>query len=434
MKYLLSIAGLLICSLATAMEPQTYLQGGAKPFPPELKQKLDAHVGILSLGINSDWLAASDIDAAKYIEALGVTATAVENGEIPGAVIYADRIASNTIPIAIGYMMTDPQRRKVERDTMYDIGDLTGPLCTNPLVIAALMQQKLKLDVKISELFPIFLGTNKEAITIEQLLRHTSGLPAVYTAPDILKTRDGILLWISIATVTGSPGAQVEVSDLNEVLLGMVLEKVFEKKYSDLVQEMIIDHYEMKPSALGAPPNHRSIIAPGAYSDSLGRMVWAEPADPIAIALGADAGHAGMVVYADALANLVKSTIPLITLSTLPGGEKFTPLGRLFQPSSDLPGGAQMAGGFMTGKLGPRSYGWDARSGCSIWILPDKMAYIIFLSNYSHPAGLAGRTADCRDTVLPLLADSLLPLRPPVDTMKHTPESTTRGTLPSPSP
>ncbi|MCC7392374.1 beta-lactamase family protein [Candidatus Sumerlaeota bacterium] len=434
MRRLFATALLLLTLPVFAQEP--YLQGGAKPFPPELKEILDRHAAVISLGVNSDWLEESNIDAAKYIEALAIVATAVEKKDIPGAVIYADRIASNTIPISIGYLMTDPQLRRAERDTLYDVRDLTGPLFTNPLAIAALMQGKLNADQKISDLLPALRDTNKEAITIDQLLHQSSGLPAVYTAPDTLKTRDDIIAWIALVPTVGPPGAQVETSDLNEVLLGLLVEKAFGKKYSELVQELIIDRYGMKPSSLNALPAHRSITAPGEYSKSLGRMVWAEPADPIAMALGNDAGHTGAVVFADALANALKETLPLVTLSTLPGAEKFTPMGRAFSPSLGIPGGDHMAGGFMVGKLGPRSYGWDARSGSSVWILPDKMAFVIFLSNYSHPNGLSGRAGipDCRDKVLPLLAEALRPPRPPVDTKKPAPDSSPRAIAPSAPP
>ncbi|MCC6546380.1 beta-lactamase family protein [Candidatus Sumerlaeota bacterium] len=428
----LALLALVLCACgASAQEPKTYLQGGAKPFPAGLKAKLDAHADIIALGINSEWLAASNIDAAKYIEAISITADAVERGEMPGAVIHVDRIASNTIPISIGDMMTDPQRHRAERDTLYDVGDLTGPLFTNPLVVTALMQQKLKLEQKISDLLPVFRGTNKEAITIEELLRHSSGLPAVHDAPEAPHNRDEVLAFIAQLPTRFPPGTQVEVSDLNEVLLGMVVEKAFGGNYSDIVQEKIIDAYGMTPSALGALPDHRLIIAPGEYSQRLGRMVWAEPAEPIAMALGRDSGHTGAVVFADALANMLKNTIPLITLSTLPGTEKFTPLGRLLVPSTNLPGGAHMAGGVAVGKLGPRSYGWDARSGSSVWILPDKMAYVIFLSNYSHPNGLTDRKGDCRERVLPLLAEALMPLSPPVDTKTPAQDSSPSG-RPSP--
>jgi CubicO group peptidase (beta-lactamase class C family) len=421
LRPLLLLAALCLYT-ASAPGAEPYLQGGARPFPPEIKATLDAHADILSLGVNSDWFTASNIDEARFVEAIDLVARAVKAGHIPGAVIHADRINSNTMPVAIGYKMIDPQKRRVEPDTLYDVEDLTGPLITTPLVLGEILQLRLKTDTRLAELLPPFAGTDKAEITVDQLLRHTSGLPAVYTEPDTLRTREDILPFLAQVPLATKPGDEVQVSPLNVILLGLIVEKLEGKPFSEVAEAQIIGKFDLNPSRLGIEPDKRQVLAPGGYSPLLGRMAWGEAPDRIGMILGNDSPHRGFMTYSDSLGNLAKTTTPILALYTLPGSENFTPLGPLFKPSSQAKGGESMAAGFSVGRFGPRSYGWDAKGGSSVWILPEKMAYIIFLSNFNHPNGPRPGRVDPRDQVLPLLAEALKPVSPPVDTAPANPQ------------
>lgn len=408
---------LLVGGLPSPMPAQmkSYYAGGEKPFPPELKHKLDVNADLLTLGINSEWMEQSNIEAAPFIEAITVLADSVRRGEIPGAVIYADRVATNTMPVGVGYMMTDPQRRALSADTQYDILDLTGPVVTAPLVLSSIAKGKLKPDDRLGDLVPDFAGSRREGLTVEMLLRHSSGLPSAWKEPESLKTRADAVKFLRELKSEKTPGLEVIVSPLNTILLGMVLEHVEKKRFTEIVEERLIEPFEMNPSTMQLAPEKRHAVAPGGYSAFLGRMAWAEPTDRISRALYPDTAHTGFITFSDALANELKAIVPVVSLYSLPGSED-TPMGRFFQPQAGLRGGENMAMGFAVGRLGPRSYGWDAKGGCSVWLIPEKMAFIIYLSNYDHPQGLENRRDDPRDKVLPLLDAALLPLPPPVDT------------------
>lgn len=71
--------------------------------------------------------------------------------------------------------------QKVTADDLYDIASLTKTTATLLAVMKLYDQGKFGLTDKISKYVPILKGSNKERITVEELLFHQSGLPASWT-------------------------------------------------------------------------------------------------------------------------------------------------------------------------------------------------------------------------------------------------------------
>ena len=62
------------------------------------------------------------------------------------------------------------------RDTVFDMASLTKPVATATSVMVLLERGKFRLGDKVVTYLPELKGNGKDAITIEQLLRHRSGL------------------------------------------------------------------------------------------------------------------------------------------------------------------------------------------------------------------------------------------------------------------
>lgn len=75
---------------------------------------------------------------------------------------------------------TYDRKRKVKGDDLYDIASLTKTTATLLAVMKLYDEGKFGLTDKIANYVPILRGSNKERITIEELLFHQSGLPAFW--------------------------------------------------------------------------------------------------------------------------------------------------------------------------------------------------------------------------------------------------------------
>ncbi len=406
--FLIGLA-LLAPTAAVSLDDQSYYVGGERPFLPESRVILDRYADILSLGINSTWMDSSNIAERPYIQAIERTAIAVRNGDIPGAVFLADRTDNpNVLAVAVGKLMTDPQEWDLERESRYYVHDLGGVFVTSTLTHLSIIEKKLSLDQKVGDLLPVLAASDKAPITIEMLLRHSSGLPDHWDNSAQIESREEMFRWIAELKLDAEPGARVIKSPMNFALLGLVVEKVQGKSLNDLLRETIPRFIEMPLTALDIPDQQRFEVPPGAYDENLGRMVWAEPDDPLGIFLEPNAGHTGLVCSAEDLRNLSIMTQKLYSL------EKFTskylppgPIGMAMKPAPNLPGGEHMGLGIEVGKYGKESFGWDSPRGCSFWILPEKSAAIIFMSNPDHPNGIPADWNDPRPEVLSLLYESL---------------------------
>ena len=79
---------------------------------------------------------------------------------------------------AFGHRAVEPAAEPMTRDTIFDMASLTKPVATATSVMILIEQGKLRLDDRLGTLLPEFDNHGKGAITVEQLLRHRSGLIA----------------------------------------------------------------------------------------------------------------------------------------------------------------------------------------------------------------------------------------------------------------
>ena len=419
-----TVLAILLAFIASGAPSQTkYFAGGTVPFPEDQKALLDQHAEILSLGINADWVKGSRIDPRPYIQAIHQTALAVEQGRIPGAVLLADRYIHNTMPIAIGSKMTDPQHHPLAYDSRYFVEDLTGPLVTVPLVLSAVSAGKLSLGDMVSEHIGELKNSPIGGVSLEQLLRHSSGLPEEMPLGARIETREEFFDRLRAIKPTAKPGRKVQKSSLNFLLLGLVLERVEGVSFSERAARMLEMNFGSGLSSLKLDADKRHLVAPGEYNSWLGRMAWGEPAEPFGLYLAPDAGHTGLTVNADEIKFQCKNLMTAASLPVaLPDFPTTEVMSLALSGDPELEGGKKMGLGFEIGRFGPKSFGWDSPHGSSFWVLPDRYAYIVYLSNPWHPKRPAETRADPRDKVLPLLAESLLPVSSPVDIEEINPD------------
>lgn len=140
---------------------------------------------------------------------------------------------------------------KMSRDTLFNLRSMTKPL-TGAAAQILIDEGKLALDDRVSAYLPGFKNAKSEAITIQQLLTHRSGLPlSILTSAAEMKKHGNLL---SVANATGEKGPQFEpdekfwYSDAGSEVLGAVVEVASGMTVDKFVTERILSPLKMTDS------------------------------------------------------------------------------------------------------------------------------------------------------------------------------------------
>ena len=187
-------------------------------------------------GAGENWPPTKKLDA--YFDALAKNQFA--NGTIAisekGVLVYQHSVGFAKIENGV------PQ--PADAGTRYRVG-LVSKLFTAVLTMQLVEGASITLDSKLAEFFPDL--PNALDITYRDLLQHRSGLANYSDTPDFeslrltSRTHADLLKLVASGGARFKPRERVEYSNSNYLLLGYVLEKVYEKSYDDIVRRQIID-------------------------------------------------------------------------------------------------------------------------------------------------------------------------------------------------
>jgi CubicO group peptidase (beta-lactamase class C family) len=140
-------------------------------------------------------------------------------------------------------------------DNIFEIGSMTKQF-TAVLAMMMVEEGKLKLDDPISK----YLDNAPklwEGITIRNLLNHTSGLKEYVLIPGLTLVeefdRKTFLDKVGVLTLDFEPGVTFAYSNTNFALLGIILEKVSGKTYTELLTERVLRPLEMTNTSILDP-------------------------------------------------------------------------------------------------------------------------------------------------------------------------------------
>lgn len=139
-------------------------------------------------------------------------------------------------------------------DTKFMIGSVSKPL-TAMLMLIQVQKGLISLDKTIADYLPEFKGKPAAAITIKQLLSHTSGMPNYDIIKDFFPrisrqnfTREDYVKIYMDSSLAFEPGSKYFYSSWGYFTLGYIMEKVTGKSYSQLMKEDIFDKTGMTNS------------------------------------------------------------------------------------------------------------------------------------------------------------------------------------------
>lgn len=295
----------------------------------------------------------------------------------------------------------DEAAEPVSNTTAFDLASLTKPLATTLLLAAMKKEKKLEFSQPVAVFFKK-VPDDKEAITIRQLLSHSSGLPAHRPFYEGLqKKEDGTARQhemerlILAEPLLYTPGSRSIYSDLGFLLLGFLVEKQSGKKIDDLFRERITDPLGLSEKIFF---NRIGQIRAASYAATencpwRGRVLSGEVSDENCFALGGVAGHAGLFGSIDGVLALVEtihdawqgeSTHPAIA-----GNDLKMLLTRQAVPGStwalgfDTPSARNSSSGLY---FSDASVGHLGFTGTSFWIDPVRHLCVVLLTNRVHPS------------------------------------------------
>jgi len=357
-------------------------------------------------------------DAGPLRRAADAVAAAVDRGVAPGAVLlvgYRDRVILHE-----AFGTTAPPGRPgsgvpVTHETLFDLASLTKVVATAPAIHLLAERGAVDLTAPVSRYLPGFAARGKERITLAQLLTHASGLPPTLSTridPGRDRTR-AVMAAICRLKPRTRPGTQTRYSDLGFILLGEIIRAATGRCLDAFAREEIFEPLGMRDTRflpLAADP---AIAVRCAATVRAGRILRGQVQDPTAAAMGGVAGHAGLFGTAGDLARYARM---ILNGGALDGARLFRPqtVARMCRVSNASPDHTRTLGwdhssrfASPTGEgFGRRSFGHTGWTGTSIWIDPEREAFVILLAN-SASARRARAMKELRGRVSTLVARAL---------------------------
>lgn len=349
--------------------------------------------------------APSALDHARFADADVAIRRAIDEHKLPGAVFHLER-DGDSYEQAYGSLSYEPGAAAVNRATVFDAASLTKVLATAPAVLMLAEEGRIELDARLADYFPECANGGKEAITIRQLLTHSSGLPSGLPAKPAWHGDAAAHALACNTKVTNAPGTLFRYSDINYVLLGQLVQRLSGMPLDQFARSRIYSPLRMQDTgylplargvAAGAIAPTQQGARPGsvtAHADlAPGQLLQGVVHDPTARRMDGVAGSAGVFTsahdvarYARMLLNggeldgvriLRPDSVRLLTTVQSPPGLALRGLGMdIDSPYAARPRGERYPLG---------SYGHTGFTGCVLWIDPGSRSFYVLLSNRVYP-------------------------------------------------
>lgn len=276
----------------------------------------------------------------------------------------------------------------LRRTDLFDLASVTKPL-VGIVTVALLERGALTLSTTVGELLESFRGSDKAALTVRELMLHTSGMPGQVPMYLDHPTRESMLDGLRTLPLRRTAGQLVEYSSQGFMLLGMVAEAAAGAPLDVLVEEFVA-----RPAGLEA-----TLFRPGeadrprcvATEDCpwRGRVVVGEVHDENSSVLGGVMGHAGLFSSLDDMARLGR-----VLLANLAGRALLHPVtfaAMIDNSTADLNlarglswQGLEPADSPAGDLLSPRAFGHTGFTGTSLYVDPRLGRYFVLLTNRVH--------------------------------------------------
>jgi CubicO group peptidase (beta-lactamase class C family) len=333
-------------------------------------------------------LGASPARAQSYADVDAVVQQGIRRGIYPGAVVVIGRRDSVMYARGYGHFTWKPTSPVPTPDsTVWDIASITKVVGTASAAMRLIDAGQLSLDSPVRHYLPRFSGGSKDRVTVRMLLDHTSGLRSYAPLFKQAKTREGAIELLYREPLVRNPGETPLYSDLNAIVLGLVVENVSGMSLDRFIGREVFEPLQMVQTTYRPATSVKRRTVPTALWR--GHPVQGQVNDPNAAVLGGAAGHAGIFSTGMDLARYAQVWLrngvgpkgqwvsPRTIRRFLERGATSGP--RLLGWDTAEHGGKEPSvfGTLLSGA----GYGHTGFTGTEIWIDPARDLFLVFLTN-----------------------------------------------------
>ena len=320
-----------------------------------------------------------------------VVESGIQRGIYPAAVLVIGRRDTVLYARGYGHLTWQPSSPVPRPDsTLWDLASLTKVVATTPAIMRLVEQHKVDLDHPVAGYLPRFTGGKKGQVTVRMLLDHTSGLPSYVEFFKLAATRDSALTLLYGTPLRRSPGASAEYSDLNFMLLGLIVAQVSGQPLDRFAGAEVFIPLGATNTMFDPPKAiHDRTVPTGQWH---GHPSRGEVNDQNAVRLGGVSGHAGLFSTGLDLGSYARLWLGLGSLDGRKVFESSTAR-QFLAPTSTS--GDRLLGWERRGRPGPdpvaagtllsdSAYGHTGWTGTEMWIDPSRDLFLVFLTNRSY--------------------------------------------------
>jgi CubicO group peptidase (beta-lactamase class C family) len=343
----------------------------------------------LLAGLLAMTLHASPAAAQSFGEIDAAVRSGIEAGLYPGAVVVIGRRDSVLYTRGYGHFTWNPASPVPDVDsTLWDLASISKVVGTASSALRLVDRGRLDLDAPVRRYLPRFSGGPKNLVTVRMLLDHTSGLKSyvpIYLKAHGSRARAIDLLYAQ--PLLRPPGDSAEYSDLNALLLGLIVEKVGKMPLDRFAAREVFTPLGMRQTMYRPSARLRRRIVPSGMWR--GQPVPGDVNDQNAVAFGGVAGHAG--VFSTGM-DLARFAQVWLRGGIGPEGRwvKSATMGRFLTRGANS--GSRLLG-WDSPELGleepsvfgtlisEAAYGHTGFTGTELWIDPARDLFLVFLTN-----------------------------------------------------
>ncbi len=236
--------------------------------------------------------------------AVGQLLTAAVADSVPGLTAVVGRGPQTLASWALG-QADSATSRPVRPDTVFDLASLTKVVATTTVTLTLAAAGTIGLDDPVVRHLPAATELASPAVTVRQLLSHTSGLPASVTFYEWCASADQLLRALYQTPPEAAPGTRVAYSDLGFMMLGELAAAVTGEPLDLLFRRLVAAPLGLADTGfrLGPPAGGYPAGRFAATEACPGGTHWTGIVhDENARVMGGVAGHAGLFSTAADLA------------------------------------------------------------------------------------------------------------------------------------
>jgi|LNAP01.1.fsa_nt_gb uncharacterized protein YbbC (DUF1343 family)/CubicO group peptidase (beta-lactamase class C family) len=284
------------------MEPAQSLR--SRRFAAPLSTALKLWALLVSMALPVQLANAIDLDATARRQVGQIIEAQVTARRIPGAVVLIGDASQVFYRQAFGQRVSTPSPEPMTPDTEFDLASLTKVIATTTAIMQLAEDRRIDLDAPVARYWPAFASGGKEAVTVRELLAHTSGLRPDLPARPQPGGRKGVLGAIAAQRLLDAPGARVIYSDLNFVVLGELVERITRLPLDAYCRTHIFGPLGMRDTLFVPDAGRTARSAPTIANES--GLLRGRVHDPTARWMQGVSGNAGLFSTADDLARFAQ--------------------------------------------------------------------------------------------------------------------------------